>query len=91
MNRNTALILTLVTVVLFGCPGLFACLGGAIATTVSFIPGAEIDIAGSTDPAAAQALGVGGMCLGLFFIAIPVLVWFFALRRRRGASEEPAW
>ena len=82
MNRNTAIIITVVSLILCGCPGLFACLWGTIAATVSFIPGAQIDIGGSSDPATALATGAGSICLGLIFIAIPVLLWFFTLRRR---------
>ena len=88
MNRNTALILTLVSVVLCGCPGILALFTGLMFAIVSAVPGAEIDIAGSSDPATALATGAGGMCLGLIFIAIPIAVWFFTLRR--SSAEKSA-
>lgn len=87
MNRNTALILTLVSVVLCGCPGILALFMGLMFAIVSAIPGAEIDIAGSNDPAAALAVGSGGICLGLIFIAIPIAVWFFILRRSSATTS----
>ena len=80
MNRNTGLIITIATAVLCGCPGLFACFWGAIASTVSFIPGADIDIGGSSDPTAALMSGLGSMCIGLILVAIPIAVWFFMVR-----------
>jgi hypothetical protein len=61
---------------------LFACFWGSIASVVSFIPNADIDIGGSSDPTAALAAGLGSMCVGLLLIAIPIAVWFFTLRRK---------
>lgn len=80
MTRQTGIILTVVSALLCGCPGLFSCFWGLIASTVSFIPGANIDIGGSSDPMAALAIGVGSLCLGLIFVVIPVAVWFFTVR-----------
>lgn len=80
MDRNTGLIATIVTAVICGCPGLFSCFWGLLASVVSFIPGADIDIGGSSDPTAALFAGLGAACLGLVFIAIPVGVWFFTVR-----------
>jgi hypothetical protein len=51
-----------------------------IASVVSFIPGAEIDIGGSSDPTAALMAGLGSICIGLLLVVIPVAVWFFTLR-----------
>jgi hypothetical protein len=80
MDRNTALIVTIASAILCGCPGLFACFWGLIASVVSFIPGAEIDIGGSSDPTAALMAGLGSICIGLLLVVIPVAVWFFTLR-----------
>ena len=80
MDRKTGLIVTIVTAVICGCPGLFSCFWGLLTSVVSFIPGAKIDIGGSSDPTSALFAGLGAACLGLVFIAIPVAVWFFTLR-----------
>ena len=80
MTRQTGLILTIVSAVLCGCPGLFACFWGTIASGVSFVPNANIDIGGSSDPMAALTAGLIAVCLGLFFVAIPVAVWAFTVR-----------
>jgi hypothetical protein len=80
MNRNTGLIITIVTAILCGCPGLLACFGGLLTSVVSFIPDANIDMFGSSDPTAALLWGLGGACAGLILIAIPVAIWYFTVR-----------
>jgi hypothetical protein len=44
------------------------------------MPNSNIDIGGSSDPMAALAAGAGAVCLGLIFVAIPVVLWFFTVR-----------
>jgi hypothetical protein len=57
---------------------------------VSYIPGATIDIFGSNDPRTALFTGLGMLCLGVIFIAIPFVVGFLTLRQRPEAAEpEP--
>jgi hypothetical protein len=80
MDRNTGLITTIVTGVLCGCPGLFACFWGLLAAVVSFMPGAEIDIGGSSDPTSALLAGLGAIVVGIILVAIPAAVWFFLVR-----------
>lgn len=82
MNRNTGIIITVATVLLCGCPGLFSCFWGLLASVVSFIPGAEIDMAGSSDPMSALLAGLGGVCVGIIFIAIPIIVWLVTVRNK---------
>ncbi len=82
MTRQTGLIITIVSAILCGCPGLFSCFWGLIASGVSFIPGADIDIGGSSDPMMALATGLGALLLGIIFVAIPIAVWFFTVRNK---------
>ena len=84
MDRNTGLIATVATAVLCGCPGLFSCFWGSIASLVSFVPGAEIDIGGSSDPMAALVSGLVAIVIGFVLVAIPVAVWFFLVRGKAG-------
>ncbi|MBK8821641.1 MAG: hypothetical protein IPN58_03260 [Anaerolineales bacterium] len=92
-NKNTGLIATIAAVVLCGCPGLFMCFFGAISTFVSFVPGADINVGGSSDPASATAMGFVFLCLSVIFIAIPVAMGFFMLRKKPEAAiisnDEP--
>jgi hypothetical protein len=83
-KRTTGLIATIATALLCGCPGLVGlCLGGT-SVLASFIPGAEIDVFGSNDPAAATSMGIVFLCLSVIFIAIPIVVGFVTLRRKPG-------
>lgn len=89
-NKNKGLIATIAAVVLCGCPGLFMCFGGFMFAFVGSIPGADIDINGSSDPASAITLGITLLCVSIIFIAIPVVVGFFTMRKKPTVSgDEP--
>jgi hypothetical protein len=81
-KRNTSIIATVAATVLCGCPGLFSLCMGAMFAIVSQIPGADIDVFGSSDPTSALYTGIGALCGGLLLIAIPVAVGFFTLRKK---------
>jgi predicted benzoate:H+ symporter BenE len=81
-NRNTAMIITGITALCCGCPGLFSVCWGALAAAISFVPGAEIDMFGSSDPQAALFTGIGSLCFGIIFVAIPIIVGFVTLRKK---------
>lgn len=81
-NRNTGMIATIAAALLCGCPGLFAMCWGSLAAVISFMPGADIDIGGSSDPTAALFSGLGTLCVGILFLAIPIAVGFFTLRKK---------
>ena len=84
MDKRTAgIIATLVTALFCGCPGIFMCFFGAISAFASQVPGAEIDVFGSNDPSAAIGMGIGAICLGVIFVAIPIVVGIVMLRRQR--------
>ena len=80
-NRNTTLIATIVATVLCGCPGLFGLCFGLTSLFASFVPGAQIDVFGSSDPQSATTMGLVTLCLSVIFIAIPVVIWFVMRRR----------
>lgn len=87
-KKTTGLIATIATALLCGCPGLFGlCLGGT-SLFASFVPGANIDVFGSNDPAAATTMGVVFLCLSVIFIAIPIVVGVVTLRNPK--EEVPA-
>jgi len=60
---------------------------GAMFALVGTIPGSDIDIGGSSDPAAAIGTGLAMLCVGMLFVAIPVVVGFVTLRNK---PEEAA-
>ncbi len=85
-QKTKGIVATVAAVLLCGCPGLFMCFFGATSAFASFIPGAEIDVMGSSDPASATTMGFVFLCLSVIFIAIPIVVGFFMLRKKPEAS-----
>jgi hypothetical protein len=88
-KKTTGIIATVATGLLCGCPGLFAlCMGAMFAITGS-IPGSNIDVFGSSDPKSAITMGIVVLCLGIIFIAIPVVVGFTTLRKKPAEAVYP--
>jgi hypothetical protein len=84
MEKKTGgIIATVVTALCCGLPGCFSLCFGLISAAASVIPGADIDIGGSSDPTAALMTGIASVCGGIIFIAIPIAVGFFTLRKKR--------
>ena len=91
-QKTTGIILTIAAVLLCGCPGLFSLFFGGLMALVSFVPNANIDVYGSNDPQSALTFGLGALCLGVLFVAIPVVVGVLTLRRKptpAASSDEP--
>jgi hypothetical protein len=88
-KRTVGIIATLAAVLLCGCPGLLSVFMGALFAVVSFVPNANIDIGGSNDPQAALAFGSVALCLGIFFIIIPIVVGILTLRKKPAAVTTP--
>jgi hypothetical protein len=90
-KKTTGIIATIAAVVLCGCPGLFMCFFGATSIFASRVPGADIDVMGSSDPASAMTMGLVFLCVSFIFILIPIVVGFFMLRKKPEApvSNEP--
>ncbi len=89
-KKNTgAIIATIVTALLCGCPGLIAMCWGALAAIISFIPNANIDIGGSSNPNTAFLTGLGSLCGGIIFIAIPIVVGVLTLRKKKTLPPPP--
>ena len=87
MKRNTAVILTVVAAVLCGCPGLAGMCWGGLSAIISFIPGADINIGGSSDPNTAFMTGLGSLCGGIILIAIPIVIGIVTLRKKKEPAE----
>lgn len=91
-KKTTGIIATVAAVLLCGCPGLGVLCFGLLSTVTSFIPGAEIDVFGSADPASATTMGIVALCVGVIFVAIPIVVGILTLRKKPQDSlsvEEP--
>lgn len=86
-DRTLAVIITVVVILLCGCPGLaFLCFG-----ITDFIDHYTLNsyIFGIYSQTAANFWGVLGICGGIFFIAIAVVVSILVLRRKNSTPPPP--
>jgi phosphotransferase system glucose/maltose/N-acetylglucosamine-specific IIC component len=86
-NRTAAVIITIVAILFCGCPGLaFLCFG-----VTNFIDyyGLNSYIYGFTDKTASDIWGAAGICGGIIFLVIAVVVSVLVLRRKRETPPSP--
>ena len=88
-RRTTGIVATLISVLLCGCPGLVLLFTGSVTAFASQVPGANIDIGGRNDPRAALNFGIAVLCLGVLFVAIPIVVGVLMLRNRPAPAAAP--
>ena len=87
-RKTTAIIITVVAVLLCACPGVFGAFMGGMFALISFIPGANIDIFGSSDPQSALNFGIGGLCTGIVLMLIAGGAIFLAWRRKSEVAPQ---
>jgi len=88
-KKTTGIIATITSAILCGCPGFFALCFGSITAMASYVPGAEIDIIGNDSPRAALFAGLGLLCLGVVFLAVPFIVGWVTLRGKPQPAALP--
>jgi uncharacterized membrane protein len=86
-KKVVAIIVTIVAILLCACPGLVGIFMGVLSALASFIPGAEIDVFGSSDPSAALNMGLGTMCGGFVLLIIAAVAIFMVWRRNKNNVE----
>jgi hypothetical protein len=79
-NRTTGIIITIVAVILCGCPGLAGLCWG-IVSLVDWAGG--LGITGIGDQNGFIGSILGGICGGIIFIAIAAVVAYFMLRKKK--------
>ena len=83
-NKTWAIVGTVAAILLCGCPGLVACVVGAlIAFGVPFTT--TLNGSSSTQPLPI-AYGIGLLCLAVIFIIIAILVPVLTLRKKKPAA-----
>lgn len=89
-NRTTAIIATIASVILCGCPGLFLCIMGALTLTGNSTWSTALGES-SNSGAMPTTWGYVMLCLALILIIIPFAVGFFTLRKKPAAvgSSDP--
>jgi len=78
-NRNIAIGLTIATILICGLPGL---------VSVCVSPLIVIGSAYPDQPALDWLIGISFLCGGLLFIAVPVFIGIFTLRRKKSVELE---
>ncbi len=80
-NRTAAIIATVASVLLCGCPGILLCIFGVL-TAAGLMTG-NTEFNGITNTGTVPSgYGYAFLCVALIFILIPILVGFFTLRRK---------
>jgi drug/metabolite transporter (DMT)-like permease len=81
MNQKTGIILTTITVVICGLPGMFACLGGSLVAGFGLLADkTQLKLDTNLDKVSVIWNGLGGICLGVILIAIPTAIWLWSKR-----------
>lgn len=87
-NRTIGIIVTVLTTLLCGCASLMSCIWGFM--TASGTP-INVTANGTTTPQTfSPTIGYTLLCLSLLMILVPVVVGFFALRRKPSSVDVPS-
>lgn len=86
-NRTTAIILTVASVLLCGCPALIACIFGAL---IAFGMPFNTTVNGYTSTQTFPVgYGIGLLCLAVILIIIPIVVGVLTLRKKKTLPPPP--
>jgi hypothetical protein len=81
-KRTLGIILTIVTVLFCGCPGLIICLaGGLTAAGLGRYNVSLGELTGVGQGSVPSSYGYGMLCLGIVFVAIPIIIGIVMLRK----------
>ena len=79
-KRTLGIILTIVTALFCGCPGLFICLLGGL--SAAGLGTYTTDVLGTTGAGSMPTWsGYAMLCLGLFLVALPIVIGVVMLRK----------
>lgn len=78
-DRSLAVILTVIAVLLFGCPGLTVLCLGITGFIVFYSTGYQ---SYNVSPGWVNTFGGLGVCIGIFLIVVTIIAVFFLLRRK---------
>jgi len=88
MKQKTGLVLTIVAFVLCGLPGVVSTWGGILITTFGLLADkAQLKLDTNLDQSSVIGTGLGGICLGLLLVAIPILIWLW-IKRQQPKNES---
>ncbi len=85
-NRTTAIILTVVSVLLCGCPGIAFCIAGVM-TLFGMMPYSTTVNGYTNNGIIPSWYGFVGLCLSIILVAIPIVVGVLTLRKKKTGTE----
>lgn len=85
-NKNIPIIIAVLSTLLCGCPGACSLLFGGMFAVISLVPGANLDVMGSSDPQTALMFGLANVCVGAVMVLIAAGAVFWAWRARQAAA-----
>ena len=88
-KKTVAILVTVAALLLCGCPGIMGMFMGGLFAVISLIPGADIDMMGSSDPQSALTFGLGLLCVSLVFVVIAGVAIVVAWRRSKASNPVP--
>jgi len=87
-NRTTGIVITVIVVLIFGCPGLVCLCSGAFAALVGLSGDPYYYFGVDAQPTLALISGLLFICLSVVLIAIPFIVGFLLIRRKPQPGDD---
>jgi hypothetical protein len=83
MKQKTRFALVAASLVLCGFPGILSAVSGFLIAGLGLLADkAQLKLDTNLDQSSVLWAGLGGVCLGVILVAIPLLVWYLTRRRK---------
>ena len=87
-NRTIGTILTVLAVLIFGCPGFIFLCSGLVSALVGLSGDPEYYLGIDTEPRISLVVGLSMICLSAILIGIPIILGLFTIRRKSESDED---
>lgn len=87
-NRTIGTILTVLAVLIFGCPGFIFLCSGLVSALVGLSGDPEYYLGIDTEPRISLVVGLSMICLSAILIGIPIILGLFTIRRKSESNED---
>lgn len=87
-NRTIGTILTVLAVLIFGCPGFIFLCSGLVSALVGLSGDPEYYLGIDIEPRISLVVGLSMICLSAILIGIPIILGLFTIRRKSESDED---
>jgi hypothetical protein len=87
-NRTIGTILTVLAVLIFGCPGFIFLCSGLVSALVGLSGDPEYYLGIDTEPRISLVVGLSMICLSVILIGIPIILGLFTIRGKSQPDED---